>query len=125
MHALIALLSQEIKELAEKRRHLDNGQGVLTLSVAAPYVTRVAAELTFDYKDRYLLQSVPLAHCGWFVQVQVCLTTWRLHSTRCRLHSTLFLQTPTQTADFCTDGHAISGSKRTEASGYRCSCYNT
>lgn len=53
----IALLSQEIKELAEKRRHLDDGQGVLTLSVAAPYMTRVAAELTYDYKDRYLPQS--------------------------------------------------------------------
>ena len=44
---------QEIKEVAEKRRHSDEGQGVLTLSVAAPYVTRVAAELTYDYKDRY------------------------------------------------------------------------
>ena len=43
---------QEIKEVAEKRRHSDEHAGVLTLSVAAPYVTRIAAELTYDYKDR-------------------------------------------------------------------------
>lgn len=49
---------QEIKELAEKRRHLDDGQGVLTLSVAAPYMTRVAAELTYDYKDRMVHDDV-------------------------------------------------------------------
>lgn len=46
------LLLQEIKEEAEKRRRSDEGAGSLTLSVAAPYVTRVAAELTYDYKDR-------------------------------------------------------------------------
>ena len=39
--------------MAEKQRHIEEGQGVLTLSVAAPYVTRIAAELTYDYKDRY------------------------------------------------------------------------
>ena len=50
--------AQEIKEVAEKRRHSDDGQGMLTLSVAAPYVTRVAAELTYDYKDRYCPQPV-------------------------------------------------------------------
>lgn len=43
---------QEIKEVAEKRRTADEHAGMLTLSVAAPYVTRVAAELTYDYKDR-------------------------------------------------------------------------
>ena len=46
------LLLQEIKEEAEKRRRSDEGAASLTLSVAAPYVTRVAAELTYDYKDR-------------------------------------------------------------------------
>ena len=58
-HCLVAL--QEIKEVAEKRRHSDEGQGVLTLSVAAPYVTRVAAELTYDYKDRYSPPLRPLS----------------------------------------------------------------
>jgi len=43
-------LLQEIKEVAEKRRTSD--ADLLTLSVAAPYVTRIAAELTYDYKDR-------------------------------------------------------------------------
>lgn len=43
-------LLQEIKEVAEKRRSSD--ADLLTLSVAAPYVTRIAAELTYDYKDR-------------------------------------------------------------------------
>ena len=47
------MLMQEIKEEADKRRRSDEGTGSLTFSVAAPYVTRVAAELSYDYKDRY------------------------------------------------------------------------
>lgn len=39
---------------------MDEHQGLLTLSVAAPYVTRVAAELTSDYKDRYSQQALSL-----------------------------------------------------------------
>ncbi|DBA68064.1 TPA: hypothetical protein ACH3X2_014084 [Trebouxia sp. C0005] len=47
---------QEIKEVAEKRRSSD--ADLLTLSVAAPYVTRIAAELTYDYKDRMVHDDV-------------------------------------------------------------------
>lgn len=39
---------------------MDENQGLLTLSIAAPYVTRVAAELTYDYKDRYRQQFCTL-----------------------------------------------------------------
>lgn len=56
---MMHMLLQEIKEEADKRRRSDEGTGSLTLSVAAPYVTRVAAELTYDYKDRYEPQLDP------------------------------------------------------------------
>lgn len=55
---------QEIKDEAEKRRRSDDA-GSLTLSVAAPYVTRIAAELMYDYKDRYSLCCKKLAICFW------------------------------------------------------------
>lgn len=64
-------MTQEIKDEVEKRRRSDEGVGTLTLSVAAPYVTRVAAELTYDFKDRYIphlccdhqqLQSIHFNH---------------------------------------------------------------
>lgn len=59
----LPIVWQEIKEEAEKRRRSDEGAGSLTLSVAAPYVTRVAAELMYDYKDRYKLCCIGYAYC--------------------------------------------------------------
>ena len=54
-------LVQEIKEEVEKRRRSEEGVASLSLSVAAPYVTRVAAELTYDFKDRCAADLVACA----------------------------------------------------------------
>ena len=115
---------QEIKEIADKRRALDEHHGVITLSVATPYVTRVGAELAYDYKDRYCQQPTSyllLAHAKaqfLWCSMHVCTldhSAVTLSSRLCTAH--LALQMHTHTADHSiTCEHSSQCHTRTLAS---------